>query len=86
MSVGNKADALRLLHEAITSKRHGRGGGPQWQQAYEPLMMLYLELCVDLKENRGAKDGLHQYRNMSQQHVRGVCVGWGVGVGLWVED
>jgi hypothetical protein len=33
-------------------------------------MLLYLELCVDLKEHRGAKDGLHQYRNMSQQHVR----------------
>ncbi len=79
MSVGNKADALRLLHESLTSKRHGRGGGSQWQQAYEPIMTLYLELCVDLKEHRGAKDGLHQYRNMSQQHVSlSVLLSWSV--------
>lgn len=32
ISVGNKADALRLLHEAFTQKRHARGGGGQWQQ------------------------------------------------------
>lgn len=40
-------------------------------------MLLYLELCVELKEHRGAKDGLHQYRNMSQQHVRrSVCLSY----------
>ncbi|KAM3569123.1 hypothetical protein VYU27_008772 [Nannochloropsis oceanica] len=64
ISVGNKEDALKLLHDVITAKRHHR----QWQQTYEGIMLLYLELCVDLKEHRGAKDGLHQYRNMSQQH------------------
>ncbi len=45
-------------------------------------MLLYLELCVDLKEHRGAKDGLHQYRNMSQQHVRllsFLTLSWGGG-------
>ena len=58
--------------------RHHR----QWQQTYEGIMLLYLELCVDLKEHRGAKDGLHQYRNMSQQHVRllsFLTLSWGGG-------
>ena len=30
-------------------------------------MKRHLELCVDLKDNRLAKDGLHQYRNMALQ-------------------
>lgn len=48
MNVGNKPDALKLLHDVITAKRHHR----QWQQTYENIMMMYLELCVDLKEHR----------------------------------
>ncbi|TFJ82843.1 hypothetical protein NSK_005850 [Nannochloropsis salina CCMP1776] len=65
ISVGNKTDALKLLHDVIGAKRYHR----QWQQTYEGILLLYLELCVDLKEHRAAKDGLHQYRNMSLQHV-----------------
>jgi hypothetical protein len=30
-------------------------------------MKKHLELCVDLKDHRTAKDGLHQYRNLVQQ-------------------
>jgi hypothetical protein len=30
-------------------------------------MIKHLELCVDLKDHRTAKDGLHQYRNLVQQ-------------------
>ncbi|CAE7420348.1 TIF3A1, partial [Symbiodinium microadriaticum] len=39
----------------------------QWQKSlFEPIVKRHLELCVDLKDHRTAKDGLHQYRNMVQ--------------------
>lgn len=38
----------------------------QWSKVYESIMQKHMELCVDLKDNRLAKDGLHQYRNMVQ--------------------
>ena len=33
--------------------------------------MKYLQICVDLQLNQEAKDGLHQYRNLSQQVAPG---------------
>lgn len=35
----------------------------QWNKIYEVIMKRLVELCVDLKDHRTAKDGLHQYRN-----------------------
>jgi translation initiation factor 3 subunit A len=35
----------------------------QWNKIYEVIMRRLVELCVDLKDHRTAKDGLHQYRN-----------------------
>ena len=32
------------------------------------MMKLYIRICVDLRRNVYAKDGLHQYRSISQQH------------------
>lgn len=37
-----------------------------FQKVYELIMRRHLELCVDLKDFRTAKDGLHQYRTMTQ--------------------
>jgi hypothetical protein len=66
-AVGNNADkekklALTLLHNVIGAKK--KGG--VWTKAYELVMKRHLELCVDLKDHRMAKDGLHQYRNLCQ--------------------
>jgi translation initiation factor 3 subunit A len=37
-----------------------------FQKVFESIMKRHLELCVDLKDFRTAKDGLHQYRTMTQ--------------------
>jgi hypothetical protein len=74
-SVGNNADkekklALALLHAAI--QVGAKKKGTLWTKAYEQLMKRHLELCVDLKDHRMAKDGLHQYRNLCNS-VRKQC-------------
>lgn len=83
--MGNHKEALARLNEFL-KRRH------QWEKrSYERLMMDpnhgYIDLCVQLKDHRFLKDGLHQYRNMCQ-NVRDmnfdcVCVcnggGWGRG-------
>ncbi len=51
---------LEQLHALFANSKR-----KQWQKVYEPIMKRHLELCVDLRDNRLAKDGLHQYRNMS---------------------
>lgn len=32
----------------------------------EPIMLKYVELCVELKKGKMVKEGLHQYRNIAQ--------------------
>lgn len=63
--------ALSMLHNVIGAKRKG---GQQWTKIYEQVMKRHLELCVDLKDHRTAKDGLHQYRNLCQA-VSSICIG-----------
>ena len=46
----------------ITSKRHRT-----WQKVLEQIMFKYVELCIQLKKGRLAKDGLIQYRIVCQQ-------------------
>ena len=46
----------------ITSKRHRT-----WQKVLEQIMFKYVELCIELKKGRLAKDGLIQYRIVCQQ-------------------
>jgi translation initiation factor 3 subunit A len=58
--------ALALLHEVLSSRRHRT-----WSPAYEQIMMAYLDMCLDLHKSREAKDGLHQYRNLSQSQAPG---------------
>lgn len=50
------------MQDVITSKRHRT-----WQKILEQIMMRYIELCVELKKGRYAKDGLIHYRNVCQQ-------------------
>ncbi|CAK9275979.1 unnamed protein product [Sphagnum jensenii] len=62
MNVGQKQAALQALHDLITSKRYRT-----WQKTLEKIMFKYVELCVDMKKGRFAKDGLIQYRIVCQQ-------------------
>ncbi|KAJ6876461.1 eukaryotic translation initiation factor 3 subunit A-like [Populus alba x Populus x berolinensis] len=62
INVGQKQDALQALHDLITSKRYRA-----WQKPLERIMFKYVELCVDLRRGRFAKDGLIQYRIVCQQ-------------------
>jgi translation initiation factor 3 subunit A len=60
--VGQKQAALQALHDLITSKRYRA-----WQKTLEKIMFKYVELCVDMRKGRFAKDGLIQYRIVCQQ-------------------
>jgi translation initiation factor 3 subunit A len=62
VAVGQKGAALQTLHDVITSKRHRT-----WQKVLEQIMFRYVDLCVELKKGRYAKDGLIHYRNVCQQ-------------------
>ncbi|CAI5737084.1 unnamed protein product [Peronospora destructor] len=57
-----KHSALEILHDALIAKKNRT-----WQPTHEELMKLYLDICLDLQMGRVAKDGLHQYRNLSIQ-------------------
>lgn len=57
-----------MLYDVIKSKRHRA-----WQKIHEPIMMLYLELCVDLKKSHVAKEGLYQYKNICQNVILCCC-------------
>eukprot|EP00563_Minutocellus_polymorphus_P014473 CAMPEP_0181054626 /NCGR_PEP_ID=MMETSP1070-20121207/18777_1 /TAXON_ID=265543 /ORGANISM="Minutocellus polymorphus, Strain NH13" /LENGTH=1041 /DNA_ID=CAMNT_0023133905 /DNA_START=75 /DNA_END=3200 /DNA_ORIENTATION=- len=58
--------ALTLLHDVLSSRRHRT-----WSPTYEKIMVTYLDLCIGLNKAREAKDGLHQYRNLSQANAPG---------------
>ncbi|KAG0494565.1 hypothetical protein HPP92_005559 [Vanilla planifolia] len=62
INVGQKQAALQALHDLITSKRYRA-----WQKTLERIMFKYVELCVDMRKGRYAKDGLIQYRIVCQQ-------------------
>lgn len=63
----NQPDAaLTLLHDVLSSRRH-----KTWSPVYEQVMILYLDLCLRRNRSREAKDGLHQYRNLSQSQAPG---------------
>ena len=62
IAVGQSHAALQALHDVITSKRHRT-----WQKILETIMFKYVDLCVELKKGRYAKDGLIHYRNVCQQ-------------------
>jgi translation initiation factor 3 subunit A len=69
-SIGQPGAALSLLHEALSSRRH-----KTWSVTYEKIIVFYLDLCLDMGRAREAKDGLHQYRNLSQSQAPGSLEG-----------
>ncbi|KAF2815943.1 uncharacterized protein BDZ99DRAFT_432805 [Mytilinidion resinicola] len=62
IGVGQSSAALSLLHEHVVSKR--TRSSPI--AALEPVMLLFVELCVNLRKGKLAKDGLYQYKNTAQ--------------------
>eukprot|EP00934_Nitzschia_sp_Nitz4_P007714 Nitzschia sp. Nitz4//scaffold124_size66437//46855//50047//NITZ4_006117-RA/size66437-snap-gene-0.23-mRNA-1//1//CDS//3329534570//7704//frame0 len=58
--------ALALLHDVLSNRRQRT-----WSPAYEQIMVSYLDLCLKLHNDREAKDGLHQYRNLAQSQAPG---------------
>ncbi|GLI78502.1 eukaryotic translation initiation factor 3 subunit A [Penicillium ochrochloron] len=62
IAVGQAPAALTVLHEHVTSKR--TRSSPI--ASLEPVMLLFVELCVDLRKGKSAKDGLYQYKNIAQ--------------------
>ncbi|XP_073282074.1 eukaryotic translation initiation factor 3 subunit A-like [Primulina huaijiensis] len=62
INVGQKQEALEALHGFITSRRYRA-----WTRTHEKIMLKYVELCVDMRRGRHAKDGLIQYRGICQQ-------------------
>jgi translation initiation factor 3 subunit A len=59
--------ALHLLQEVMSGPRRQR----TWSPAFEQIIIAYLDLCLKLFKSREAKDGLHQYRNLSQTQAPG---------------
>ena len=55
--------ALDALYDVIKSKKRNHQYS---EKLIEQIMNKYLELCVDLKKSHVAKEGLFQYRNMTQ--------------------
>uniref|UniRef100_A0A7S2R6Z3 Eukaryotic translation initiation factor 3 subunit A n=1 Tax=Rhizochromulina marina TaxID=1034831 RepID=A0A7S2R6Z3_9STRA len=66
INIGNKSSALNLLHEVLSFRKPRT-----WQKSYETVMLKYIDLCVELRDPIRGKDGLHQYRNMSQAQAPG---------------
>jgi translation initiation factor 3 subunit A len=62
IGVQQQQAALQLLHEHVTSKRTRNSP----ITSLEPVMILFVELCVDLRKGKLAKDGLYQYKNTAQ--------------------
>jgi hypothetical protein len=62
IAVGQTQAALTVLHEHVTSKRTRNSP----IASLEPVMLLFVELSVDLRKGKSAKDGLYQYKNIAQ--------------------
>jgi translation initiation factor 3 subunit A len=62
IGVGQSQAALSILHEHVVSKRTRNNP----ISSLEPVMLLFVSLCVDLRKGKLAKDGLYQYKNTAQ--------------------
>ena len=62
VNVGQPQAALAALNEIFTSRRFKQTPLP----SLEPIMIRFVELCVELRRGRTAKEGLMQYKNVSQ--------------------
>jgi translation initiation factor 3 subunit A len=62
VSVGQTHAALQSLTEMFQSKRFRNTP----LTSLEPIMLRFVELCVDMRKGRTAKEGLMQYKNIAQ--------------------
>ena len=62
VSVGQSHAALQSLTEMFSSKRFRSTP----LTSLEPIMLRFVELCVDMRKGRTAKEGLMQYKNIAQ--------------------
>jgi hypothetical protein len=62
IEVGKKVDALETLHSALQHRKFRN----LWTTVIEKIMIKHLELCVELKKMKHAREGLYQYRQMCQ--------------------
>lgn len=62
ISVGQTHAALQSLTEMFSSKRFRSTP----LASLEPIMIRFVELCVDMRKGRTAKEGLMQYKNIAQ--------------------
>ncbi|KDQ58076.1 hypothetical protein JAAARDRAFT_256306 [Jaapia argillacea MUCL 33604] len=62
VSVGQSHAALQSLTEMFSSKRFRSTP----LSSLEPIMLRFVELCVDMRKGRTAKEGLMQYKNIAQ--------------------
>jgi len=62
VSVGQTHAALQSLTEMFSSKRFRSTP----LASLEPIMLRFVELCVDMRRGRTAKEGLMQYKNIAQ--------------------
>lgn len=62
VSVGQMHAALQSLTEMFSSKRFRSAP----LASLEPIMLRFIELCVDMRKGRTAKEGLMQYKNIAQ--------------------
>ncbi|TNY21348.1 hypothetical protein DMC30DRAFT_421558 [Rhodotorula diobovata] len=62
LSVGQPLAALSSISEVFSSRRFRMTP----LSVLEPIMIKFLELCVDLRKGRTAKDGLILYKNVAQ--------------------
>mmetsp|Transcript_46624 Transcript_46624/g.83432 ORF Transcript_46624/g.83432 Transcript_46624/m.83432 type:complete len:821 (-) Transcript_46624:235-2697(-) len=54
--------ALNALHDVISNRKYR-----VWQACLEDIMLKHIELCLDLRKGKHARDGLIQYRAICQQ-------------------
>uniref|UniRef100_A0A7S3PZF8 Eukaryotic translation initiation factor 3 subunit A n=1 Tax=Chaetoceros debilis TaxID=122233 RepID=A0A7S3PZF8_9STRA len=66
INIAQPESALNILHEVISNRRNRT-----WSLTHEQIMITYIDLCLTLNKTREAKDGLHQYRNLSQSQAPG---------------
>lgn len=62
VGVGQSQAALSLLHEHLTAKRTRNNP----ISSIEPAMIYFVDLCVELKKGKAAKDALYSYKNTAQ--------------------
>jgi hypothetical protein len=61
IAVGQQGSASQALYDVIHSKHHRKA-----DQGMENVVLKFIELCVNLRRGKLAKEALHQYKKNSQ--------------------